>query len=189
MGAPFAHWLSNMPNSRVQRWTDASFGLVKADQWLVIVVQGLGRLDVDLFNEMLITAANIDAHITAPNTVSEQQIAQFDRHIYQSFLWVLAAYEFVRTLDQICRTDRTIYGDALSKDVNHFKHRIERLRIPLAKLELRKNPKVRQIAYPVWVPHKGVAWQLDPSTVIARVDFSEELLSLVEKLKELTPST
>jgi hypothetical protein len=184
-----------MPKPRIQRWTDASYAFVKADPWLVLVLQGSGRLDVDLFNEMTITAANIDAQITAPNTVSEQQIEQFNRHLYQSFLWVLAAYEFVRTLDQICRADSAIYGDALSKDVNHFKHQIERLRIPLAKLErvrdpkVRKSPKVRQIAYPVWVPHKGVAWQLDPSTIIARVDLSEELLSLVEKLKASTPST
>lgn len=178
-----------MPIPRIQRWTDASVGLVKADQWLVIVLQGLGRLDVDLFNEMPTITANVNAQGTAPNTLSDHQLLEFDRHLYQSFLWMLAAYEFVRTLDQICRDDRTIYGDALSKDVNHFKHEIERLRIPLAKLELRKNPKVRQIAYPVWVAHKGVAWRLDPSTIIARVDLSEKLLSLVEKLKELTPST
>lgn len=160
-----------MPIPRIQRWTDASFGLVKADQWLVIVLQGLGRLDVDLFNEMPTITANVDAQRTAPNTVSEEQIVQFGRHIYQSFLWVLAAYEFVRTLDQICRADRTIYGNALSQDVNQFKRRIERLRIPLAKLEpADRHPTDSPIAYPVWVPHKGVAWQLDPSTIIARVD-------------------
>jgi hypothetical protein len=95
----------------------------------------------------------------------------------------LAAYEFVRTLDQLCRVNRTIYEDALNKGVNHFKHQIERLRIPLAKLERVKNPKALQIAYPVWVPEKGVAWQLDPSFMIARVDHSEELLIFVEKLK------
>jgi hypothetical protein len=55
---------------------------------------------------------------------------QFAGPIHQSFLWVLAAYEFVRTLDEICRADRTIYGDVLGEDVNQFKHQIERLRIP-----------------------------------------------------------
>lgn len=124
------------------------------------------------------------AQRTAPNTLSDHQLLEFDRHLYQSFLWVLAAYEFVRTLDQICRADRTIYGDALSKDVNHLKHQIERLRVPLAKLEpAGRHPTDSSIAYPAWVPHKGVAWQLDSSTIIVRVDLSEELLSLVEKLK------
>jgi hypothetical protein len=173
-----------MPKSRIQRWVHASFGLVKADQWLVDVLQGLGRLDVALFDEMAVTAANIDAQITAPNTVSEQLIGQFERHRYQSFLWVLAAYEFVRTLDQICRADGAIYGNVLSQDVKQFKHRIERLRIPLAKLEpANRHPTDSPIAYPVWVPHKGMAWQLDSSTIIVRVDLSEELLSLVEKLE------
>jgi hypothetical protein len=158
--------------------------LVKADQWLVTVLQGLELHDVDLFDGLPTTTAIVNAQRTAPNSVSEHQILQFARFIYQSFLWILAAYEFVRTLDEICRADCTIYGDALSQDVNKFKHHIERLRIPLAKLKAtRRHPNDYEIAYPGWVPEKGVAWQLDPSTIITRVDLSEELVSLLEKLK------
>ena len=122
-----------MLKSRIQAWVDSSHGLAKADQWLVPVLQGLGRLDRDLFDETPTITANLNAQRTAPHTVSDYQVDQFDRYIYQSFLWVLAAYELVRTLDEICRADHKIYGHSLTQDVNQFKHQIERLRIPLAK--------------------------------------------------------
>ena len=179
-----------MLKSRIQAWADSSHGLAKADQWLVPVLQGLGRLDRDLFNETPTITANLKAQRTAPHTVSDHQNDQFDRYIYQSFLWVLAAYELVRTLDEICRADHTIYGHSLTQDVNQFKHQIERLRIPLAKPHaVRRYPDDYHIAYPRWVPGKGVAWQLDPSIIITRADLSEGLLSLVEKLRATIPPT
>src|SRR5271166_482538 len=117
-----------MLKSRIQAWVDSSHGLAKADQWLVLVLQGLGRLDRDLFNETPTITANLNAQRTAPHTVSDHQNDQFDRYIYQSFLWVLATYELVRTLDQVCRADHKIYGHSSTQDINQFKHQIERLR-------------------------------------------------------------
>jgi hypothetical protein len=184
------------PKSRAERWVRSSFGLAGADLWLarnragitsnaqlVVLLQGLGRMDVELIDDALVARENINAQTTSPETLSQAQISQFDRHIYQSFLWVLAAYELIRTLDQICRKDPTVYGPALSKDINRFKQSIERIRIPLAKLETAdRYPSDFPMAYPVWGTQKGVAWQVDPSTIITRIDLSDELLSLVEKM-------
>ncbi|MBV9644166.1 MAG: hypothetical protein JO334_11380 [Verrucomicrobia bacterium] len=44
------------------------------------------------------------------------------------------------------------------------------------------------IAYRPWGFGKSVAWQLDPSTIIARVDLSEHCYHL-EKLRASIPST
>jgi hypothetical protein len=185
----------NAPKPRDQRWVHASIGLATADKWLVqnrgltsnvelvVLLQGLGRMDVELINDALVAAENVNTQRTSPQTLSSTQILQPARHIYQSFLWVLAAYEFIRTLDQICTQDSTVYSSALSQDIKQFKHGIERVRIPLAKLET----AVRYLsdfpmAYPGWVNQKEVGWQVGPSTIITRIDLSNELLSLVEKL-------
>ena len=73
-----------MLKSRIQAWVDSSHGLAKADQWLVPVLQGLGRLDRDLFDETPTITANLNAQRTAPHTVSDYQVDQFDRYIYIS---------------------------------------------------------------------------------------------------------
>jgi hypothetical protein len=189
--------MSQTSAPRLQRWINASFGLGPADFWLVAnrqgvvtnaelvrVFQGIGRHDVELVFESETTDANFKAQSAAPITLSHAQISQPDRHLYQSVLWVLAAYEFVRTLDQICRSSSSPFDSAQNNQVNELKKRLERPRIPLAKLEQAdRHPGDFPIAYPVWSHSKGAAWQVDSTTIIARIDLSDELLSLVEALR------
>jgi hypothetical protein len=102
----------------------------------------------------------------------------------------LAAYELIRTLDQACSGNQAIYGPNLSKDIKDFKHEIERLRVPLAKLESsRRNPGDFPRAYPVWINDQHVAWQVDSSTTISRQNLSDKLLLLVEGLRAVTFTT
>jgi hypothetical protein len=189
---------NNPEKSRAERWVHSSFGLAAADRWLaqnragvttnaqlVTLLQGLGRMDVELIYDSVLAAENIDAQRMSLGRLSQAQISQPDHHIYRSFLWVLAAYEFIRTLDEICsKRDPNIYGGTLNQETNRFKHNIERVRVPLAKIESsRRHPTDHPIAYPAWVNDKGVGWQVDASTVVARIDLSDELLALVENLR------
>jgi hypothetical protein len=185
--------------SRVDRWVNSSFGLAAADSWLAqnragvttnfqlgALLQGLGLMDVELIDDSLVATKNINAQSTSPKTLSKAQILQPARHIYQSFLWILAAYEFIRTLDEICsKGDPNIYGAALNQEIKRFKHSIERVRVPLAKIvSARRHPTDYSIAYPAWANDKGVGWQVDASTLIARIELSDGLLALVEKLRQ-----
>jgi hypothetical protein len=187
-------------DNRFTRWITDSFGLAKADKWLnqernlgsnvelVYQLQGLARLDFELQANLSGVAAAIEAQTKATDVIPDAALLALQRHLYQSFLWVLAAYELIRTLDQVCSADETIYGPALSKEIKDFKHYIERLRVPLAKLVAAKRHRNSDFprAYPVLVNGKDVAWQVHPSTTISRQDLSDRLLLLMEKLRAAT---
>jgi hypothetical protein len=188
-----------MPRSRFERWISASFGLARVSIWidnnrklggnagLVHQLQGLGRFDVELENEEKIVAQAIKLQNTAGATLSDAALVLPDRHIYQSFLWVISAYEFIRTVDQACSKDKAIYGPVLSKDIKDYKQEIERLRIPLAKLEAaQRHPTDYPMAYPVWINAREAAWLVNPTKTISRKQLSEGLLTLTEKLKAST---
>src|SRR5207244_6838222 len=78
-----------------------------------------------------------------------------------SYFWVLAAYELVRTLDQRWRTGATTLPDESGNRVTTLKRRMERLRIPLAKMETaRRFPIDNTIAYPTITRDFGLAWHV-----------------------------
>jgi hypothetical protein len=64
-----------------------------------------------------------------------------------SYLWVLGAYEVLRTLDQRAREARAGTPSRVAERITVTKHLFERVRIPLAKLEAsRRNPNDGPIA-------------------------------------------
>jgi hypothetical protein len=167
VGMVSSHMSSRMPSgprSRIKRWSHSSHGLAKAGIWLArnrpgvapnngqltYLLQYLGRMDVQLIDHSTIITQIVNTQRTLPDTVPDAQ-DQLGHHIYQSFLWVLAAYELIRTLDQICGKDPSIYGATLNKEIKDFKYTMERIRIPLAKLERKKYRHFDDdpIAYPV----------------------------------------
>lgn len=186
-----------MAKSRFERWISASHGLAKVDIWigkdrklagipgLFHQAQRLGRFDVELdYGENLVAQA-IKLQKTPGATLPDAALILPDRHIYQSYLWVLSAYELIRTVDQACSKDNTIYGAALSQEIKDYKHEIERLRVPLAKVEPAKRHKSTDfaMAYPLWINDREVAWQVSATNTISRKRLSDGLLTLLEKLK------
>jgi len=165
---------------RLTRWTKASIFLPKRDPWLTSVLQGVGRLDVTLIGQTPLIEENFRRQQMIPPRVSDAEIVQFADYVYQNFLWVLAGYEFIRTLDQICREETGI--SVTRKDsINASKRQMERVRIPLAKLEVADRfPDDSRIAVPGWQPGKGAGWLVNESTVILRIDLSDAMLSALE---------
>ena len=87
----------------------------------------------------------------------------------------------VRTLNQRCNTSDLIDA-TLKEQIRNFKNKIERLRIPLAKMEFAKrHRKDSPIAYPVISREFGVAWQLAQNIFVTRRELSDDLLKLLEK--------
>ena len=149
--------------------------------------QRLGRFDVELDHEENLVAQAIKLQKTPGATLPDAALILPDRHIYQSYLWVLSAYEIIRTVDQACSKDNTIYGAALSQQIKDYKHEIERLRIPLAKVEAAKrHPSDFPLAYPLLISDRQVAWQVNATTNISRKQLAENLLALLEKLRAWT---
>ncbi len=129
---------------RLERWVRASHGLAPIESHMTIVLQGLGRVDCRLIPE---DKQFLQLSQEERETI-EQSISMSDRFTY-SYLWVLGAYELVRTLDQRCHADPALLGNNLTTRVRELKHSMERLRMPLAKMETaNRYPSDDSIAWP-----------------------------------------
>ena len=102
-----------------------------------------------------------------------------------SYFWVLAAYELVRTLDQRWRIGATSMPDEFASRIAALKRRMDRLRIPLLKMETpRRFPTDSTMAYPTISRDFGVAWNVAEDVHITRRELSDQLLSFLADLKE-----
>jgi len=169
-----------MPDDRLQRWVDASSAAGAIEPFLMPLVQGLGRFDCRLIEE--------DARFSALNqeqSSSSHESTRLADRLALSYFWMLAAYELVRTLDQRWRTGATTLPDESGNRVAVLKRRMERLRIPLVKMETaRRFPVDNTIAYPTISRDFGLAWHVAQDTYISRRELSDQLLDFLADLKK-----
>ena len=145
-----------MPDDRYQRWIDASSAVRMIEPFMVPLVQGLGRFDCRLIHEDTRFAT-----LNEEQSSSSHEKTLLAERFTLSYFWVLAAYELVRTLDQRWRTRATAMPDEFGNRVAALKRRMERLRIPFAKMETaRRFPTDNTMAYPTISRGFGVAWHV-----------------------------
>jgi hypothetical protein len=162
--------------SRAERWLKVSIGLARFEKHMMPLVQQLGRLDARLIQADEAWGARFpDAEPAGEDGTALHE------HITLSFLWVLGAYEFVRTLCDRIRTDTKTSAEVRDRLLQAKRH-FARVRVPLAKMEpATKFADVDEpIAYPGLKQGVGVAWQLNQSTVISRRELSDDLLEALE---------
>jgi hypothetical protein len=166
-------------DERNERWLKVSIGLMRFEEHMMPLVQQLGRLDVRL----------IQADETWPDRFFRAKLSYEDstalhEHITLSYLWVLGAYEFIRTLFDRVATDE---AEKTPQEVRNIlleaKHLFARVRMPLAKMEAASKfaSEDNAIAYPGMKQGTGVAWQLNPNTVVTRQELSDVLLEALER--------
>ena len=97
--------------------------------------------------------------------------------IGDAFFWALGAYEIIRTLDQRCRSKHA--GTALEAHFRDTKHFLERVRVPLAKLEPSRRHGVSDFSYAraVLARGKGYAWGVSNGTNILFTEASDRVVS------------
>lgn len=171
---------STMPDDRYQRWIDASSATGAVEPLMIPLVQGLGRFDCHLIHE--------DARFAALNPEQSSSVRErtlLTDRVTLSYFWVLAAYEFVRTLDQRWRTGATTLPDEFGSRVTELKRRMERLQIPLVKLETtRRFPTDSTLAYPIISRDFGVAWHIAQDMYVTRRELADQLLNFLADLKK-----
>ncbi len=163
---------------RLNKWITYSHNLAKIEQFMIPVVQGLGRLDVriinyeDRFIKVLIEKPTIDDSLQLTDCFT------------YSYLWVLGAYEIIRTMDQRCGENANLLDLNLNTSIKELKYKFERIRIPLAKMEPAKRHKDTdsQIAYPALHPDLGISWRISEKEYIVRVELSDNFLNILKKL-------
>jgi len=169
-----------MLDDRYRRWLDASSAASAIDQFMVPLIQGLGRFDCHLIRE--------DARFAALNqeeSSSSRETALLADRFTLSYFWVLAAYELVRTLDQRWRIGATTLPDELGSRIAALKRRMDRMRVPLLKMETpRRFPTDSTMAYPSNSTGFGVAWHVAEDMYVTRRELSDQLLGFLADFKQ-----
>jgi len=171
-----------MDNDRYHQWIYVSHAVGGVDQYkvfMVVAIQGLGRLDCNL-----IAADDDFLRLTEQQRATEQSIIRFSEHLTLSYLWVLGAYELLRTLDQRTKGASSGASSQIAERITATKRCFARLRIPLAKFEPSKeNPTDSPIAYPANDPTHGIGWVIGENTFVSRRQLADEFLSLMTDLR------
>lgn len=165
---------------RNKRWVEAShkslnFTNIKET---CCVIQQLGNIDIQL--------------ITCENQNFKERadlIMGLSYHLTTSYLWVLGAYEIIRNLHS------KISDPELSDKFKKLKHKISRLRMPLAKLEAaNQNKNDYPFAWPGLQQELGVCWQIndnkiegqacssDTVGIISRRELADQFLTLLSEI-------
>ncbi|MBP2031211.1 hypothetical protein J2755_002174 [Methanohalophilus levihalophilus] len=173
---------------RYKKWVDGGHALSEIEPFMVPVVHGIGQIDRKLiFNDTMY--CELIAKTGSTGSTDEENM-EYNEHIMISYLWVLGAYEIVRSIDQ--RVDKNRGGDPelLDEDLNarvkKVKKNFERIRIPLAKFEPARSHEDTDapIAYPYTHMDLGFAWRVSQDTFISRRELSNDLLELLVAIRD-----
>jgi hypothetical protein len=166
-------------DARNERWLKVSIGLGRFEQTMWPLVLQLGRLDA-----RLIQADEVWPERFFGPKLSYEDSSSLHEHITLSYLWVLGAYEFIRTLcDRVSLDDPDKTSPEVRDILLEVKNRFNRVRVPLAKMEAASKHAHEDspIAYPGMKRGMGVAWILNSSTGVTRRELSDALLGALEK--------
>jgi len=168
-----------MDTERFNRWVRASRVADKIQPFMIVALQGLGRLD-----SQLVEQGGSWLEQTNNSTAAIAKSVLLNETFTLSYLWVLGAYELIRTICQRCHVYRKTLGESLCDRLYSLKGDFERLRIPLAKMEPAR--KYKQTDYPIAYPalHRdlGISWKISENVFISRRELSDSLLSLLEDI-------
>jgi hypothetical protein len=153
---------------------------------MVVVAQGLGRLDISLMAEDREFVADFEK-----NRESLEENIKLNVRFTTSYLWVLGAYELVRTICQRQEEQKPDQPEQLAKDFRELKKTFNRIRVPLAKMEPASAHKTTDshIAYPALHRAKGIAWQVSDADFINRDDLADQLLAKLEGMQARTTAS
>ncbi|MCK9691862.1 hypothetical protein [Pseudomonas syringae] len=162
---------------RFERWLKVSIGMARFEPHLVDLVQDMGQLDAVLCSA---DAAFVRAHPEQMNALYDHDSIQ--SHKTQSYLWVLGAYEILRTLAQRVREGQSDDPQDVAERLKEARDRFARVRVPLAKFEAAGKHRATDyhVAYPGLDFKYGIAWQLNESQVISRQELSDVFLEALE---------
>jgi len=168
------NYASSFDIERNKRWVNVSHEFKNFDQFVVVTIQGLGKLDSKLVIE--------DQCIIKTGKTSNP-FGDFMDHDTLSYLWVLGAYELLRSFDQRAGKDPLFFPN-FKKELTKIKHIFTRIRIPLAKFEAATYhlDTDSHIAFPVIVANKGTGWKISNDFWISRQELSDKMLILFEKI-------
>jgi len=169
-----------MVDPRYLEWVQASRWLAHVHPMLVDLANGLGILDSRLIEK--------DARMQEmfPEHTGRIEMPLELEHRTLSLLWVLGAYELIRTLVQRLRENGGQRAEEAAEMLLPTKRMLERVRVPLAKLEKARRATETDfpIGFPVLDGAKGTGWVLRPGEHVPRRALADELLKALNRAGE-----
>lgn len=156
-------------NSRNKDWIESSQALENLEPFMMVSVQGLGRIDLEIISESL----NINKKIN--------QGLDLARILTLSQLWTLGAFELLRSIDSLSKS-QLVFSEDSKKKIRDLKSYFAKIRTPLAKFQ-KNNFREKQIAYPIWFPEADAGWLIESNFAISRRDLADKLINLLKSLK------
>lgn len=107
--------------------------------------------------------------------------------VFKSYLWLLCAYELIRTLDQAFSDDPSLTSDTAAGLVREAKLALERVRIPLAKAERSRRKAWStdfSFAMPTLTPGAGISWHVGTTTTVTRKDLQDAVMIALRALRD-----
>jgi len=164
-----------MDKKRYQEWTIGMMSVQGVHMWMYEVVKGLARIDAKLVDEDKWVSSVLDWNIQ-----SSEDVDRLSDHLTISGLWVMGAYEFVRTFRQRLKNNKH-YQLAIFKDLVE---KYEKVRIPLAKLEAPRNfPELSVIARPAIQVGYGICWKVGEGEFITRRELADALIIAISQYR------
>ncbi|WP_144290412.1 hypothetical protein [Chitinilyticum litopenaei] len=166
-----------MDHTRYNRWKRASFALIQIEPFLATTLQQLGKIDASLYEK-----DHRYREIRERNNATTEEWNELNDSMTMAYLWVLGAYEVIRTIDQRFR-ELGLHASGQYQQSTKVKRSFERVRIPLAKLEPpRKHNTDKGFAYPALNAAHGLGWIVADDVIISRGELSTQLLEFLENL-------
>ncbi|KVF67065.1 hypothetical protein WJ15_05125 [Burkholderia cepacia] len=169
-----------MDKERLAQWGIPMILVQNVNKWMYEVLKGLARLDAKLVEE--------DRWVARLPEHSQRTVEDYDRlndHFTMSQLWVMGAYELIRTFrQQLDKNEHPQLAMYRALVANFAK-----VRVPLAKLEAAKKFKGgHSIARPGFAVGKGVGWVVSDDEFIRREELADELIHCLTEYNHWGPA-
>jgi hypothetical protein len=148
-------------------------------------IQSLGRLDASLLEQEEIVLGLAEDSMPEPTD-------RLSEYLDLSRLWVLSAYELIRTLDASVRAGLWNPGPLLADALQELKQQLAVVRMPLAKFEpaFKRAEPGDLVAEPGFTPGGGASWNISESaepTIVTRNDLSDGVIAFFERCRSANP--
>lgn len=172
-----------MDYDRYTDWVKRSFRWIREekDHGLPHHIQLLGIVDAEIRGVRENHIYDGDGHPLE----DEHGILMLEHYQIKAHLWLLGAYELVRMLSQRLRENPEFASDESIAKVNETKRALERVRIPLAKLEPAGRHKATdyEVAHP-GIGELGIGWQVADGVVIYQEELSDLLYEMLCHMRQ-----
>lgn len=120
-----------------------------------------------------------------PPIPTDTEMLKNNLKMYESYLWVLSAYEVVRTLSQRADQNDGLFNASVAEKIRKTKHKLEEVRIPLAKLEPRRGNKGETALALGGQFGNSYGWIVEPGgKFYSRLALAEAVLELLKFMYE-----